>query len=110
MRRDDQLAHLGATFDIMRSYGMMLNPAKCTFGVRGDKFLGYMVSERGIGANLEKIQAIMWLGSPRSVKDVQKLTGKVASLNRFIARSADCNLPLFKVLSKFEDFEWTEEC
>ncbi|KAL2251241.1 UNVERIFIED_CONTAM: Retrovirus-related Pol polyprotein from transposon [Sesamum indicum] len=67
-KEDDHLTNLRTTFDIMRSYGMKLNPSKCTFGVRGGKFLGYMVSERGIEANPEKIKAIMQLGSPKSVK------------------------------------------
>ncbi|XP_011101217.1 uncharacterized protein LOC105179308 [Sesamum indicum] len=109
-QEDDHLTHLEIVFSIMRSYGMKLNLAKCTFGVRGGKFLGYMVSERGIEVNLEKIKAIMQLGSPTSVKDVKKLTGKVASLNCFITRSADRSLPFFKVLRKIENFEWNEEC
>ncbi|KAL2228384.1 UNVERIFIED_CONTAM: Retrovirus-related Pol polyprotein from transposon 17.6 [Sesamum indicum] len=106
----DHLANLRTAFDIIRSYGMKLNPSKCTFGVRGGKFLGYMVSERGIEANPEKIKAILQLGSPKSIKEVQQLTGKVASLNRFIARSADRNLPFFKVLRKANNFEWNDEC
>ncbi|KAL2232755.1 UNVERIFIED_CONTAM: Retrovirus-related Pol polyprotein from transposon [Sesamum indicum] len=109
-KEGDHLAHLRTAFDIMRSYGMKLNPSKCTFRVRGSKFLGYMVSERGIEANPEKIKAIMQLESPNSVKEVQQLTGKVASLNRFIARFADRNLPFFKILRKANNFEWNEEC
>ncbi|KAL2246278.1 UNVERIFIED_CONTAM: Retrovirus-related Pol polyprotein from transposon opus [Sesamum indicum] len=106
----DHLTNLRMAFDIIRSYGMKLNPSKCTFGVRGGKFLGYMVSEWGIEANPEKIKAIMQLGSPKSIKEVQQLTGKVASLNRFIARFADQNLPFFKGLRKANNFEWNEEC
>ncbi|KAL2250155.1 UNVERIFIED_CONTAM: hypothetical protein Sindi_2489200 [Sesamum indicum] len=69
-----------------------------------------MVSERGIEANPEKIQAIMSLRSPTTIKDVQKLTGKIASLNRFISRHADKSLPFFKILRKTKNFEWNEEC
>ncbi|KAL2249927.1 UNVERIFIED_CONTAM: Retrovirus-related Pol polyprotein from transposon [Sesamum indicum] len=101
----DHLSNLRTAFDIMRSYGMKLNPSKCTFGVRGGKFLGYMVSEGGIETNPEKIKVIMQLGSPKSIKEVQQLTGKVALLNRFISRSADRNLPFFKVLRKANNFE-----
>ncbi|KAL0332964.1 UNVERIFIED_CONTAM: hypothetical protein Scaly_2197900 [Sesamum calycinum] len=68
------LNHLQAAFEVMRKYGMKLNPTKCTFGVRGGKFLGYMVSEKGIEANLEKIKAIMQMALPKMIKDVQKLT------------------------------------
>ncbi|KAL2230216.1 UNVERIFIED_CONTAM: hypothetical protein Sindi_1616000 [Sesamum indicum] len=94
----------------MRDHGMKLNPSKCTFGVGGAKFLGYMVSERGIEANPEKIEAILNLKSPTSIKEVQKLTGRIASLNRFISRSADRNLHFFKILRKVKGFNWTEEC
>ncbi|KAL0400317.1 UNVERIFIED_CONTAM: Transposon Tf2-12 polyprotein [Sesamum radiatum] len=106
----DHLEHLEKAFSIMREFGMKLNPTKCTFGVRGGKFLGYLVSERGIEANSEKIEAIMRLPSPKTIKDVQILTGKIASLNEFIARSADRNLPFFKTLRHIKAFEWSEEC
>ncbi|KAL2249877.1 UNVERIFIED_CONTAM: Retrovirus-related Pol polyprotein from transposon [Sesamum indicum] len=101
-RSQDHIGDLEQAFSIMRSYGMKLNQDKCTFGVRGGKFLGYMVSERGIEATLEKIQAVMNLRSPSMIKDVQKLTEKIASLSR--------SLPFFKVLRKAKNFEWSEEC
>ncbi|KAL0345773.1 UNVERIFIED_CONTAM: Retrovirus-related Pol polyprotein from transposon gypsy [Sesamum radiatum] len=85
---EEHLRHLESTFAIMRTYGMKLNSTKCTFGVRGGKILGYIVSEHGIKANPEKIKAIMQLSMPKTIKDVQKLIGNVASLNRFIARKA----------------------
>ncbi|KAL2232853.1 UNVERIFIED_CONTAM: hypothetical protein Sindi_1465300 [Sesamum indicum] len=72
---DEHLEHLKIAFAIMREHGMKLNPSKCTFGVAGGKFLGYMVIERGIEANPEKIEAILNLKSPTSIKEVQKLTG-----------------------------------
>ncbi|KAL2243755.1 UNVERIFIED_CONTAM: Retrovirus-related Pol polyprotein from transposon opus [Sesamum indicum] len=95
-RSQDHIGDLAQAFNIMRTYSMKLNPDKCTFSVRGGKFRGYMVSERGIEANPEKIQAIMKLRSPTSIKEVQKLTGKIASLSRFISRSADRSLSFFK--------------
>ncbi|KAL2226624.1 UNVERIFIED_CONTAM: Retrovirus-related Pol polyprotein from transposon [Sesamum indicum] len=109
-RSQDHLADLAQAFGIMRSYGMKLNPDKCTFGVGRGKFLGYMVSERGIEANPEKIQAIINLRSPTTIKEVQKLTGKIASLSGFISQSADRSLLFFKVLRKPKNFEWGEEC
>ncbi|KAL0451562.1 UNVERIFIED_CONTAM: Retrovirus-related Pol polyprotein from transposon gypsy [Sesamum latifolium] len=75
----DHLKELRRAFEIMRAYGMKLNPSKCTFGVRGGKFLGYMVSEKGIEANPEKIQAIMGLRSPRTLNEMQKLTEEAVS-------------------------------
>jgi hypothetical protein len=99
---------LQQTFDVLKKYGMKLNPAKCTFGVSSGKFLGFMVSERGIEANPEKIRAIIDMQPPRTAKEMQKLAGKLAALNRFISRSTDRCAPFFKTLRKA--FEWTEEC
>ncbi|XP_058216700.1 uncharacterized protein LOC131327565 [Rhododendron vialii] len=69
------------------------------------KFLGFMVSQRGIEANPEKIQAILTMRSPQNIKEVQKLTGRVAALNRFISQATDKCQAFFKVLKKA--FEWT---
>ncbi|KAL2248495.1 UNVERIFIED_CONTAM: Retrovirus-related Pol polyprotein from transposon [Sesamum indicum] len=109
-RSHDHIAYLEQTFATLRKFIMKLNPMKCTFGVAGGKFLGYLVRERGIEMNPEKIEAILKLKSPTNIKEVQKLTGKLASLNRFISKSSDRNLPFFKVLRKTKNFEWTEEC
>ncbi|KAL0404047.1 UNVERIFIED_CONTAM: hypothetical protein Sradi_2045500 [Sesamum radiatum] len=68
-----------------------------------------MVSEKGIEANPEKIQAIIGLRSPRTLNEMQKLTGKITSLSRFISRSADKSLLFFKALGKAKEFSWTEE-
>ena len=87
---------------------MKLNPSKCAFGVASGKFLGFMVSHRGIKANLEKIKAILDMKSPQSIKEVQSLTGRVATLNRFVSKVTDRCLSFFKVLKKA--FEWTNEC
>ncbi|KAL0430800.1 UNVERIFIED_CONTAM: hypothetical protein Sradi_0706000 [Sesamum radiatum] len=110
MKEEDHLSNLKQAFEVMRAYGMKLNPNKCTFGVRGGKFLGYMVSERGIEAKAKKIEAIVRLQSPKTQKEVQKLTGKIASLSRFISRYADRSLLFFKTLGKAKEFKWTEEC
>lgn len=83
---------------------MKLNPAKCTFGVSSGKFLGFMVSERGIEANPEKIRAIMEIQPPNTAKVMQKL----AALNRFISRSTEQCAPFFKTLR--QAFKWTNEC
>ena len=87
---------------------MKLNPSKCAFGVSLGKFLGFMVSHRGIKANPDKIQAILNMEPPRNIKEVQSLTGQVAALNRFVSKATDKCLPFFKVLKKA--FEWTNEC
>ncbi|KAL5553871.1 hypothetical protein UlMin_041272 [Ulmus minor] len=89
---------------------MKLNPTKCSFGVAAGKFLGYMVTQRGIEANPNQIRSIMNIQSPASIRDVQRLTGRVAALSRFISRSSEkCHL-FFSTLRKSKDFEWTPAC
>ncbi|CAA0841402.1 Unknown protein, partial [Striga hermonthica] len=106
----DHVAHLQDMFNVLRSYSIVLNPKKCTFGVKSGKFLGYMVSQRGIEANPAKIKAIRDLTLPTSVKGVQALTGRLAALNRFISKSIDRCRPFFEAIKKGKRFEWTEEC
>ena len=69
-----------------------------------------MVTHRGIEVNLDKIKAINGLQAPWNPKEVQKLIGMTAALNRFISRSADRCRPFFLLLHKWNGFEWTEEC
>ena len=87
---------------------MKLNPSKCAFGVTTGKFLGFMVSQRGIEANPDKIRAIVEMAPPKNVKEVQSLNGKIAALNRFVSRATNKCLPFFCMLKK--SFEWTAEC
>ena len=87
---------------------MKLNPNKCAFGVSSGKFLGFMVSDRGIEANPDKIQAILDIKPSQNTKEIQSLTRRVAALNRFVSKASDKCLPFFKVLRKA--FEWTDEC
>ncbi|XP_074377026.1 uncharacterized protein LOC141718544 [Apium graveolens] len=109
LRKVDHISHLREAFEVLRHHKMMLNPAKCTFGVGSGKFLGLMVSKRVIEANPDKIKAILEMEPLCSIKDVQKLTGKIAALGRFISMSGDKCLPFFKTLKKVKDFEWTAE-
>ena len=94
------LNDLQETFDTLRQYNMKLNPSKCSFGVSSRKFLGFMVSHRGIEANLDKIQAILDMKPPQNIKEVQSLIRRVAALNRFVSKAIDKCLPFFKVLKK----------
>ena len=105
LHKVDHLDDLRETFDTLRSFNMKLNPNKCAFGVTTGKFLGFMVSQRGIEVNPEKVRAIMELEPPRTIKEVQSLNGKIAALNRFVSRATDRCLPFFHTLRK--SFEWT---
>ena len=99
---------LQETFDTLRQYIMKLNPNKYAFGVSSGKFLGFMVSHRGIEENPDKIQAILDMKPPQNIKEAQSLTGRVAALNRFVSKATDKCLPFFRVLKKA--FEWTDDC
>ena len=102
------LDNLRETFDTLRKYQMRLNLVKCVFEVSSGKFLGFMVSQQGIEANPENVKAILDMTSPRSVKEVQRLTGRIAALNRFVSRAIDKCLPFFKTLK--QAFQWIDEC
>lgn len=102
--------NLAECFKILHAYRMKLNPSKCVFSVHGGKFLGYMVLQRGIEVNPKKIEAIMKLPPPQTTRDVQRLAGSMAALNRFITRFTDKGLPFFKTLRGVKNFTLTREC
>ena len=108
IREDDHLSDLRETFDMLQAYNMKLNPSKRAFGVIAGKFLGFMVSQRGIKVNSEKVRAIMELATPKTVKEVQSLNGKIVALNRFVSQAMDKCLPFFRTLKR--SFEWMDEC
>ena len=105
---EKHLDDLQETFVTLRQYNMKLNPRKCAFGVSSGKFLRFMISHRRIKANLDKIQVILDMKPPQSIKEVQSLIDRVAALNRFVSKATDKCLPFFKVLKKA--FEWTNKC
>ncbi|KAI5345931.1 hypothetical protein L3X38_013808 [Prunus dulcis] len=108
---EDHLQNLSIMFGILKNYRMRLNPKKCAFGVSSGKFLGFMISQRGIEANPEKIKAIIDMERPRTMKDIQSLTGRVAALTRFISKATDKCVPFFKALKGGKrDITWTAEC
>jgi hypothetical protein len=107
--KEDHLADLVETFANMRDARLRLNHEKCVFGIRQGKILGYLVSHHGIEANPTKIQAIINMTPPQSARDVQRLTGRLAALNRFISKSAERSLPFLKTLHGAKDFAWGPE-
>ena len=107
-REEDHLEDLRETFNTFRSYNMKLNLGKCAFRVTVGKFLEFMVSQKGIEANPDKIWAIIEMAPLRNAKEVQSLNSKVAALNRFVSRATNKCLPFFRTLKKF--FKWMTEC
>ncbi|XP_050241153.1 uncharacterized protein LOC126690060 [Quercus robur] len=105
----EHLGDLGSTFGVLRKHKLRLNASKCSFGMGSGKFLGYMVTHRGIEVNPNQIKTINDLKPPQNTKEVQKLTGMVVALNRFISRSADRCRPFFLLINKWKGFEWSED-
>ena len=94
--REEHTLHLQEVFYLLRKYDIKLNPSKCVFGVSAGKFLGFMVSQRGIEVvSPDQVKAVMETPPPRSKKELQRLTGKLVALGRFIARFTDELRPFF---------------
>ena len=110
LRKEDHASDLLQVFNILRGNHLRLNASKCTFGLRFGKFLGHVVSRRGIEANPDQITALVDLAEPRNIKQVQHLTRMVVVLGHFISRSADKCTPFFRLLGKRSKFVWDEEC
>jgi hypothetical protein len=108
VQRRDHIGDLVEIFANLKVANLRLNPEKCVFGIHKEKVLECLVSTKGIEANPDKIKALIEMQDPVSVKDVQKLTGRVAALNRFIPRAAERSLPFFQVLRSSKNFQWTE--
>jgi hypothetical protein len=87
------ITDLEETFASLREYRWKLNPNKCAFSVPSGKLLGFIICHRGIKANPEKISAITSMKAPTCIKDVQKLTGCMAALNRFISKHGERGSP-----------------
>jgi hypothetical protein len=108
-KQDGLIADLQETFDNLRKYNMMLNPTKCVFGVPSRQLLGFIVSHRRIEVNPENIKAILDISRPINLKDVQRLTGCVAAVSRFISHLGEKALPLYKLMKKSDEFVWTDK-
>ncbi|XP_014506403.1 uncharacterized protein LOC106766164 [Vigna radiata var. radiata] len=107
---EEHLRDLEEVLHQVRKFGMRLNPLKCTFGVAAGKFLGFMLTTRGIEANPDKCRTVLELRSPNNLKEVQRLVGRLTSLSRFIPKLADRIQPILKVMKKQAPGEWDERC
>jgi hypothetical protein len=109
IKSTDHVEDLRRLFEILRRHNLKLNATKCAFGVGSGKFLGFLVTQRGIEANPDQITAIQGLQPPKNVREVQRLTGMAAALNRFISKSAERCRPFFDLIKKGKSFTWNEE-
>jgi hypothetical protein len=108
VQRRDHSSDLAETFVNLRAVNLRLNPEKCVFGIHKGKVLGCLVSTKGIEANPNNIKALIEMQDPASMKDVQKLTGRVAALNKFIPRTVERTLSFFQVLRRSKNFQWSK--
>ena len=108
--KDQHVADLEEIFTTIAKYKLKLNPEKCVFAVETGKFLGFLLTERGIEVNLEKYTVILAMRSLISVKEVQQLTGRMTALSRFVSVRGDKGHPYFQCLRRNNRFIWTREC
>jgi hypothetical protein len=108
-KSDNLITDLKETFTNLRRLWINLNLEKCVFGVPKGKLLGFMVFDRGIEANHEKIEAIRHMGPIQNLKGMQRLVGWVTTLNRFVSRLGEKGMPLYKLLRKSDHISWIVE-
>nr|GEU94919.1 reverse transcriptase domain-containing protein [Tanacetum cinerariifolium] len=106
----EMMRDIEETFRTLRKVNMKLNPKKCSFGLAEGVFQGYVVTPEGIKPCPDKTADVLQLPSPQTIKEVQSLNEKLASLNRFLSKLVKKYLPLFQTLKmciKKSDFHWT---
>ncbi|RVW14316.1 Retrovirus-related Pol polyprotein from transposon 17.6 [Vitis vinifera] len=108
--REEHVLHLQEVFHLLRKYSMKLNPSKCAFGISASKFLGFMVSQRGIEVSPDQVKAVMETPPPRNKKELQRFTSKLVALGRFIARFTDELRLFFLAIRKAGANGWTDSC
>ena len=108
-QESQHIEDLQGAFEVLRQHKLRLNAEKCVFSVGVGKFLGYVITNQGIEINLNQINAVRHLNPPSNPKEVQRLTGMLAALNRFISKFVDCCRPFYQLLKKWKEFQWDEE-
>ncbi|XP_050881388.1 uncharacterized protein LOC127084911, partial [Lathyrus oleraceus] len=107
---EDHIDHLQKLFERLRKFRLRLNPAKCTFGVRSGKLLGFIVSQRGIEVDPDKVRAIQEMPAPRTEREVRGFLGRLNYISRFISHMTATCEPIFKLLRKDQAVEWNADC
>ena len=107
---EEHLVNLRRLFERLQKFKLRLNPAKCTFGVKSRKLLGFIVSQKGIEVDPDKVRAIIEMPIPNTEKEVRGFLGRLNYIARFISQlTATCE-PIFKLLRKNQALEWNEDC
>ena len=108
--RADHWAALEHFFQRIKCFRLRSNPKKCTFGVTYRKLLGYMISERGIEADPDKIKAILNMSPPQTETEIRGLLGRLQYISMFIIRLTDTCEPIFRLLRKKQPKVWDDQC
>ncbi|GAU43336.1 hypothetical protein TSUD_398810 [Trifolium subterraneum] len=107
---EEHVEYLSKMFQRLRKYRLRLNPNKCTFGIRSGKLLGFIVSQKGIEVDPDKVRAIGEMPAPQTENQVRGFLGRLNYISRFISHmTATCG-PIFKLLRKNQGIVWTEDC
>jgi len=107
---NDHIVNLGKLFERLRKFKLRLNPVKCTFGVKLGKLLGFIVSEKGIEVDADKVRAIMEMSASNTKKEVRGFLGRLNYIARFISQLTSTCEPIFRLLRKNQVVEWNEDC
>ena len=108
--REDYWAALEHFFQRIECFRLRLNPKKFTFGVTSGKLLGYMISERGIEANPDKIRAILDMSPPQTETEIRGFLCRLQYISRFIVRLTDTCEHIFRLLRKKRPKVWDDQC
>ncbi|XP_052878862.1 uncharacterized protein LOC128285404 [Gossypium arboreum] len=107
---EEHIQVLRKLFMRLRKFQLKLNPTKCTFGARSGKLLGFVVSEKGIEIDSDKVRAIQELSPPRTQKEVRGFLGRLNYITWFISQLTEKCDPIFRLLKKHNPGEWDDEC
>ena len=110
LKAKDHMEHLTDCFELIIKYCMRLNAKKCLSAIASGRFLGVVVTARGIKASPEQLKSFINMPEPRTKRDIQRLTGRITALNRFVPRSTDKCKPFFNLLKGNTPFTWNDEC
>ncbi|KAK4383074.1 hypothetical protein Sango_2811200 [Sesamum angolense] len=109
-KRENHFHGLRKVFERLRRYQLKMNPSKCAFGVTSEKFLGFIVRQRGIEIKQANIDAILRMLEPRNIHELKSLQGKLVYLRRFISNLAGRCQPFSRLMKKDVPFQWDEAC
>jgi hypothetical protein len=107
---EDHVQVLRKLFDRLRKYQLKLNPAKCSFGVKFGKLLGFVISNKGIEVDPDKVKAIQAMTVPKTEKEVRGFLGRLNYIARFISQLITTCEPIFRLLRKKNPGTWDKDC